>query len=186
MPKANHFLWRAKRSQSARIMCCYAGVLVLQVPSFICIYICTWDCSYTREENVSLFLFFFFFLCLYHIASFCTTKPQRSPVLMVMPAVFPQLSKWMAELSKHVHFLQADSSRCGAGDIQWNEPNESANYSFFSQDDMFIRPWNCVFLSRLTQSTLTRMKRGWEERVWCKGVGAFARFRVTLYLGTSF
>lgn len=168
-------------------MCCYAGVLVLQVPSFICIYICTWDCSYTREENVSLFLFFFFFFfCLYHIASFCTAKPQRSPVLMVMPAVFPQLSKWMAELSKHVHFLQADSSRCGAGDIQWNEPNESANYSFFSQDDMFIRPWNCVFLSRLTQSTLTRMKRGWEERVWCKGVGAFARFRVTLYLGTSF
>lgn len=132
------------------------------------------------------FFSFSFFFCLYHIASFCTAKPQRSPVLMVMPAIFPQLSKWMAELSKHVHFLQADSSRCGAGDIQWNEPNESANYSFFSQDDMFIRPWNCVFLSRLTQSTLTRMKRGWEERVWCKGVGAFARFRVTLYLGTSF
>lgn len=132
------------------------------------------------------FFSFSFFFCLYHIASFCTAKPRRSPVLMVMPAVFPQLSKWMAELSKHVHFLQADSSRCGAGDIQWNEPNESANYSFFSQDDMFIRPWNCVFLSRLTQSTLTRMKRGWEERVWCKGVGAFARFRVTLYLGTSF
>lgn len=70
----------------------------------------------------------------------------------------------MAKLSKHFHFLQADSSRCGAEDIQWNEPNERANYSFFSLDDMFIRPWKCVCLACLSQSTLAQMQH-WQECV---------------------
>lgn len=104
---------------------------------------------------------------------------------MVLPAALLQLSKWMAKLSKHVHFLQADGSRRGAGDIQWNEPNESANDSFLSRDDMFIRPWKCVFLSWLSQSALTKMRapiRG----VCLVGVGTFAHLWLILLSHTSF
>ncbi len=90
----------------------------------------------------------------------------------------------MAKLSKHFHFLQADSSRRGAEDIQWNEPNERANYSFFSLDDMFIRPWKCVCLARLSQSTLARMQH-WQDSA-CERVCVFACFQVILYLYNSF